>query len=94
MSAVKRQFFELLMQQPGNYASVPRDAVTFPASGHPSPDALPPRFVFILTMNGKPLSAYAKEETAQRDVALLTEGDKRDGYESTYAIKLMRVDYT
>jgi hypothetical protein len=93
MSAVKRQFFELMMQ-PGNYASAPRDAVTFPASGHPSPNALAPRFVFILTMNGKPLSVYTKEETAQRDMATLREGDARDGYEATYQIRMMRVDYT
>lgn len=45
-------------------------------------------------MNGKPLSAYANEATAERDIVLLTEGDKREGCESIYAIKLMRVDYT
>lgn len=86
MSAVKNLFFDELQRSVA--------PARFPASGHPSPDALAPRFVFILTMNGKPLSAYAKEETAQRDIALLTEGDKREGYESIYAIKLMRVDYT
>lgn len=86
MSAVKNLFFDELQRSVA--------PARFPASGHPSPDAIPPRFVFILTMNGKPLSAYAKEETAQRDIALLTEGDKREGCESIYAIKLMRVDYT
>jgi hypothetical protein len=93
MSAVKRQFFELLMQQPGNYASVPRDAVVLP-SAHPTASPQPPRHVFILTMNGKPLSVYASEATAQRDLTVMREGDVRDGYQSTYAVKPMRVDYT
>jgi len=50
--------------------------------------------VFILTMNGKPLSVYASEATAQRDLTVMREGDVRDGYQSTYAVKPMRVDYT
>ena len=64
---------------------------------HPGmPAALPllPRFVFILTMNGKPLGAYANEPMALRDLALMKKGDERDGYQSIYAVKLLRIDYT
>lgn len=86
MSAVKNLFFDELQRSVA--------PARFPASGHPSPNALAPRFVFILTMNGKPLSAYANEPTALRDLTLMQEGDTADGYQSTYAVKLMRVDYT
>lgn len=93
MSAVKNLFFDELQR-----SVAPALPSAFPASGHPTPTALPPRFVFILTMNGKPLSVYANEPTALRDLTLMQEGDKRDGlserYQSTYAVKLMRVDYT
>ena len=86
MSAVKNLFFDELQRSVA--------PARFPASGHPSPNALAPRFVFILTMNGKPLSVYSHEATAQRDLVTMQEGDARDGYQSTYDVKLMRVDYT
>ena len=80
MSAVKNLFFDELQR------SV--------APGLPSFSTPSLRTVFILTMNGKPLSVYSNPKTAERDMATMQEGDARDGYQSTYTIKEMRIDYT
>lgn len=94
MSAIKREFFDLTHQ--GIPARSSPSLPSLPSPGSPgSPGSLPfPRHVFILTMNGKPLSVYYSLATAHRDMETLRQGDARDGYHSTYALQEMGIDYT
>ena len=85
MSAVKSLFFDELQR-----SLHPARSPATPSASSPSA----PRSVFVLTMNGKPLSIYAHEPTALRDLTLMREGDERDGYDNVYFIKEMRIDYT
>ena len=87
MSAVKSLFFEELQR-----SLAPARSPAFPSLPSAAAPAL--RHVFILTMNGQPLSVYAHETTALRDLTLMREGDERDGYDNVYFIKEMRIDYT
>ena len=82
MSAVKSLFFDELQRS------------LHPARSPAIPSSPTLKSVFVLTMNGKPLSIYAHEPTALRDLTLLREGDERDGYGDVFFIKEMRIDYT
>ena len=81
MSAVKREFFELTHTGIGPLASLP----SAPALTH----------IHLLTFYGEPIGAYADNESAMADLAVMRHGawlNSRDDQEiDAYAVKTLPI---